>query len=97
MSRIDRLKEYAKPKGPHSAGRDQKNIDYWADRASENSNQATRATDHDIKLPSTTSRQPMRSTKSAPRTDAEIDARMRGKDDLNHEGSDYMKSVRRIT
>ena len=37
MSRQDRLKEYAAEKGPKGAGRDQKNLDYWSDRASKNS------------------------------------------------------------
>lgn len=36
--RLDRLKEYADPQCcPHGAGRDQKNLDYWADRAKANS------------------------------------------------------------
>jgi hypothetical protein len=38
MSRQDRVKEYANPQlGPHGAGRDQKNLDYWADCAKANS------------------------------------------------------------
>jgi hypothetical protein len=38
MSRQDRVKEYANPqRGPHGAGRDQKNLDYWADCAKANS------------------------------------------------------------
>jgi hypothetical protein len=95
MSRIDRLKEYSKPtKGWQGAGRDQDNIDRWSDRATENSKIAPRASDGEVKLPPTGDVK-MRSTKSAPRTTAEIDAHMRGKDDLNHAGSDYMKSIRR--
>jgi len=98
MSRMDRLKEYSNPRhGAQGAGRDQKNIDYWADCAKANSQIAPRATDKPMDLPSTTNRQMgLRSTKSAPRTSAEIDARMRGKDDLNNvDESPYLRGVRR--
>jgi hypothetical protein len=44
MSRQDRVKEYANPQhGPQGAGRDQKNLDAWSDRAEENSQLAPRA------------------------------------------------------
>jgi hypothetical protein len=96
MTRLERLKEYSNPlHGPQGAGRDEKNIRFWQARAEENSQLAPRATDKAMALPSTNRQMGLRSTKSAPRTDAAIDARMRGKNDLNHEGSDYMKSIRR--
>ena len=38
MSRMDRLRELKNPtSGPHGAGRDEKNLKFWADRASKNS------------------------------------------------------------
>jgi hypothetical protein len=38
MNRQDRVKEYSNPQaGPHGAGRDQKNLDAFAARATENS------------------------------------------------------------
>jgi hypothetical protein len=98
MSRIDRLKEYAKPTREanwNGAGRDQANIDRWSERATDNSKLAPRATNHEIKLPDTDAKQQLNDTKSSPRTHAEIDERMRGRNDLNHEGSEYLKSIRR--
>jgi hypothetical protein len=98
MSRMDRLKELSNPlHGPQGAGRDQKNLDYWADCATANSKLAPRASNGPMDLPSTTNRQMgLRGTKSAPRSSAEIDARMRGKDDLNNVGdSRYLRGVRR--
>jgi hypothetical protein len=96
MNRSDRLKGYANPmKGPHGAGRDPAKIDYWSDRAKQNSKIAPRASDGEMKLPSTGKRTDLRKTTSSPRTYREIDKRMAGKSDLNHTGSSYMKSIRR--
>ncbi len=98
MSRLDRLKEYAKPTRAgnwQGAGRDQANIDRWTDRAADNSKIAPRATDKAMELPATGKRQELRDTSMSPRTSRQIDARMAGKDDPNHFGSDYMKSIRR--
>ena len=100
MSRMDRLKEYAKPLRPENwqgASRDMDCIDRWSDRATDESHIAPRASSGPMDLPSTTSRQMgLRSTKSAPRTSAEIDARMAGKDDQNFVGSSaYMRGIRR--
>ncbi|MGB6400471.1 MAG: hypothetical protein WBF73_33020 [Bradyrhizobium sp.] len=105
MSRLERLREYARPtrrENWRGAGRDQGNIDRWSERASENSEIAPRASDKPMDLPSTTNRQlGLRSTKSAPRTDAATDARMvdartAAKDDTNFVGdSSYMRGVRR--
>jgi hypothetical protein len=98
MSRIQRLREYSgKPRGLQGEGRSEKNLEGWSARASDNSEIAPRASDGAMDLPSTTNRQMgLRSTKSAPRTSAEIDAHMRGKDDLNHVGSSgYMAGIRR--
>ncbi len=97
MSRLDRLKEYSNPRhGPQGVGRDEKNIDAWADRTKSNSQLAPRAASGEVKLPDTGKRMDVRSTKSAPRTTGEIDARMRGKDDLNFVGdSSYMAGIRR--
>jgi hypothetical protein len=97
MSRISRLREYSNPtKGQPGAGRDQKNLDYWAGRATENSKLAPRASKGEMKLPDTGKSMESRSTKSAPRTNAEIDKRMAGKDDLNHAGdSAYLAGIRR--
>jgi predicted aminopeptidase len=98
MSRIKRLREeYSKPRsGWQGAGRDQANIDRWSDRAAENSKLAPRASNGEMKLPDTGKRQESRSTKSAPRTNAEIDKRMAGENDVNHEGdSAYLRGIRR--
>jgi hypothetical protein len=100
MSRISRLREYAKPTREanwQGASRDQANIDRWSERAAENSDGADhRGSSGEVKLPDTGKRMDVRSTKSAQRTSAEIDARMRGKDDLNFVGdSSYMAGIRR--
>jgi hypothetical protein len=99
MSRLDRLREYSKPTRSanwNGASRDQADIDRWSERATENSKLAPRASKGEMKLPDTGKSMEMRSTKSAPRTNAEIDKRMAGKDDLNHVGdSAYLAGVRR--
>jgi hypothetical protein len=100
MSRIERLKEYARPLRPENwqgAGRDQANIDRWSARASENSDGADhRGSDGEMKLPSTGRRQESRPTEMGPLVPRKINSVMvDAKSDLNHEGSDYMKSVRR--
>ena len=80
-------------------GRSAANIRYWQDRASENSIIDVadfRATpgNRDPKVPSTT-RDPSTVRGSVDKT-GKIDRLMKGKDDLNHDGSsDYMPGVRR--
>ncbi len=44
MSRIERLREYKKMSGPCGASRDKADLDYWANRASANSERPPRAT-----------------------------------------------------
>ena len=101
MTRIDRLNEYTTPmKGPQGAGRDQKNIDYWSDRATDNSNLAPRATgiDETLKPHSTGRTMDNRSTSMSPRTSRRVDAAMKGEGDLNQVGSSqYMAGIRRTT
>jgi hypothetical protein len=97
MSRISRLKEYAKPtSGPQGATHgDIKRIEPWSDRATANSQLAPRASDGPIKLPDT-GKVTTRDTASKPFASRNVDQAMAGKGDLNHVGgSDYMKSVRR--
>jgi hypothetical protein len=107
MSRMDRLREYAgKPKGLQGAGRSEANLKGWAERASENSQIAPRAKgpvhggppgtwgENPPSLPSTGKTTVLRDTQMSPRTARKVNARMAGKDDLNHEGSDYLKSIR---
>ena len=100
-NRIERLKEYAKPLRPENwqgAGRDQANIDRWSARASENSDgdrhRATgteRAEAHD-----TGKRVESRPTEMGPRVPRKINSVMSdARRDVNHIGSDYMKSIRR--
>ena len=96
MSRLDRLKEYANPQhGPHGAASDKENIRFWQDRASENSKLAPRTSDGPMKLPDTGKSMEVRPTEMKAREPRKVNARMAGKDDLNHEGSDYLQSIRR--
>jgi hypothetical protein len=99
MGRLDRLKEYSNPRrGPQGVGRDQKNLDYWADRAKQNSKLAPRATgiDETVMPHSTGKSMGMRDTASAPRAARSADKRMAAKDDQNFVGdSSYMAGVRR--
>jgi hypothetical protein len=98
MSRIDRLKEYARPNRRanwNGAASDQKNIDRWSDRAADNSKIAPRASDGEMKLPATGKQVELRDTSSAPRYSRNADARMVAKDDVNHVGSSYMRGIRR--
>jgi hypothetical protein len=97
MSRLDRLKEYSNPmRGQPGAGRDEKNLEYWADRAKENSQCAPRATDKPMDLPATGKRQELRDTAMSPRTSRNADARMQAKADTNFVGdSSYMRGIRR--
>jgi hypothetical protein len=101
MSRIERLREYAKPtrrEDWRGASRDQSNIDRWSTRASENSDGADhRATGTErAEAHSTGKRVDLRSTKAEPRTSAEIDARMAGKNDRNSsDTSPYLPGIRR--
>src|SRR6266851_726302 len=101
MSRQDRLKEYAKPLRAanwQGAGRDQANIDRWADRASENSKLAPRASKGEMQLHDTGKAMAMRSTTSRPyRRDGDgvID---QARSDMNIEGdSKYLAGIRRTT
>lgn len=97
MGRLDRLKEYQNPRhGPQGAGRDQANLDYWADCAKKNSQLAPRASDGPMKLPST--KVNTRDTAMGPKVSRNVDALMRGRGDLNHvtDGdSKYLATVRR--
>jgi hypothetical protein len=108
MSRLDRLKKLQDPQSdPQGAASDKGNIDFWINRASENSkDRTTRAKGRVLggpqgshgkdapKLPSTTVT--VRDSSMKPKVSRKVDAAMAGKDDLNHVGgSDYMKSVRR--
>jgi hypothetical protein len=108
MSRLSRLKEYANPmKGPHGAASSPENLAYWSERASANSQIPPRAKGPVLggpqgtygkdppSLPSTGKSMAVRPTEAKPREPRKVNARMAGKDDLNHEGSDYFKSIRR--
>jgi hypothetical protein len=102
MSRLERLREYARPSRPENwqgAGRDQANIDRWSERASENSQVAPRAAKGEVRVPDTGKRTELRDTAMSPRTSRKVDAAMRGadEDDLNHVGSPFMRDVRRTT
>jgi hypothetical protein len=95
MSRLERLKEYANPRhGPQGAGRDQKNLDYWSDRAEANSEIAPRASDGPMRLPST--KVNTRDTAMGPKVSRGVDARMKAKADINVAGgSAYLRGIRR--
>jgi hypothetical protein len=99
-NRTERLREYARPlrkENWQGAGRDQGNIDRWIARASENSDGADhRASSGEVQLPSTGKRQESRPTKMGPRVPRKINSVMGdARSDVNHFGSDYMKSIRR--
>ena len=95
--RQERINGYARAKGPGGEASDQKNLDYWADRATKNSEVAPRASNGAMKLPSTGKRVDVRDTTMSPKASRNVDARMAAKDDLNHEeeGSSYMRGIRR--
>jgi hypothetical protein len=98
MSSIDRLKEYQKPnrKGNwNGAASDQANIDRWSARASENSKIAPRASDGEMKLPST-GKMDVRDTGMGPKVSRKVDARMAAKQNPNFVGeTSYMRGIRR--
>jgi hypothetical protein len=95
MSLEKRVKAYAGPaRGPHGAGRDLANIDYWSDRAKENSAIAPRASDGPMRLPST--KQDVRDTEMRPYRSRSADARMKALDDMDVAGDiNFMPGVRR--
>jgi hypothetical protein len=100
MSRIDRLKEYAKPLSPQNwqgCSRDQSYIDRWSRRAETLSDGAEhRASDGKMKLQNTGKRVSLRDTSMQPKVSRKADAAMKaGRDDVNHYGSSYLKSIRR--
>jgi hypothetical protein len=101
MSRMDRLKEYAKPLRPQNwqgETNDMANIDRWSGRATANSHLAPRATgiDETVMPHSTGKSMDMRSTTTAPREARNVDKRMVAKDDMNNVGdSPYLRGVRR--
>jgi hypothetical protein len=100
MSRIDRLREYSNPQhGPHGAASSKENLNYWINRARENSDGADhRATGVEVAQAHSTGKKPVdRPTEMGPRVPRRINQLMDGRDDLNHEGSDYMRDVRRTT
>jgi hypothetical protein len=100
MTRISRLKEYAKPLSPQNwqgCSRDQNYIDRWSDRAEANSQLAPRASDK-MRLQKTGKRVELRDSSAAPKVSRKIDNVMKAaKADVNHVGSLYMRNVRRET
>lgn len=101
MSRIQRLREYANPlHGPQGQSRDKDNLNYWSRRATENSDgDAHRGNPGpEVELPATGKRQESRPTEMGPRVPRRINSVMvDAKSDLNHEGSGYLKDIRRTT
>jgi hypothetical protein len=101
MSRMDRLKEYAKslrPENWQGETNDKANIDRWSARATNNSQLAPRATgiDETVMPHSTGKSMDTRSTTAAPREARSVDKRMVAKDDMNNVGdSPYLRGVRR--
>ena len=96
VSRIDRLKSYAKMEGPKGAGRDIENIEYWQRRASQNSDgDQHRARSGPIRLPDTDVT--VRDTAAKPYNARHINARMVAKADKSDLVSTFMPGVRRTT
>ena len=96
MSRLERLREYANPgHGPHGEAYSKENLNFWSDRASENSKIAPRAKSGEMRLPSTGKRMGTRDTDMKPYR-ARGDARAAAKADTNVVGdSDYLRGIRR--
>lgn len=95
MSRQDRLKEYATMKGPAGEASSKKNLDYWADCATQNSQIAPRASDGPMRLPST-GKMNARDTDKVPFRSRSVDARMKATQDMNIAGdTSYLPSIRR--
>jgi hypothetical protein len=93
MSRQSRLREYAKPtrEANWCGESSESSIDRWSQRAHEESDgHRHRAKSGKMELPST-GEMKLHDT-AAPRV---ADPRKVAKADLNHEGSSYMKSIRR--
>jgi hypothetical protein len=108
--RQDRLNDYEAMRGPSGFSRSKEDLDYWAKRASENSEIAPRATGTrsnngsrephgDLPdLHSTGKKMELRDTESRPLARHSKDARMVAKADKNFAGSStYMKGIRRTT
>lgn len=97
VTRKSRIEAYARMEGPRGAGRDEKNLKVFSDRASLHSELASRASDGPMKLPST--KVNTRDTAMKPYVSRGGNPREIAKDDLNHDGSNspFMKSVRRVT
>jgi hypothetical protein len=98
MSHQKRLDDLEKHRGFQlGPGRDEANIRFWQNLASENSQIAPRASDGPMKLPST--KQTVRDTAMRPFESRKIDRLMKGEEpsDKNDAGSSYMKGIRRTT
>jgi hypothetical protein len=108
-----RIDEYSKPpkcRGEVGGPNAEKNMAYWQDRATENSQIAPRAKgpvhggppgtrDQDLpSLPST--KVTVRDSSMRPKVSRNVDRLMKGDDEPNHKssgGSNYMKGIRRTT
>jgi hypothetical protein len=90
---MERLRDYANEVGPKGEASSKANLNYWSDRAKANSKITPRSEDSEMKLPSTKTN--VRDSAMGPKVSRNVDARMAGKDDLNHAGGSFMKNVRR--
>jgi hypothetical protein len=110
-NRLERLQSYKRQEGPRGAGRDMRNLDYWAERATENSDgHKHRALSGKVRLTDTVGRgvppdaqrvadrfTPNENRKPYYRNEGPK-MREKGKRDPNHiDESDYMPGVRRTT
>lgn len=109
---LRRLERYADPSNKanwRGAGRDQKNIDRWSERASRNSEIAPRAAGDPStngsrqmlqdppKVPPNGGRAMPHSTEAPPRRKPQVDAYVEGRKNLNHTGGSFVPKVRRTT
>ena len=82
-------------KGPGGFSSSKKDLDYWAKRARDNSETATRAKGGKMSLPSTGGEPSLRSTSSKPKGFSG-DPYAKARSDTNHAGdSSYMRGIRR--
>ncbi|WP_316234237.1 hypothetical protein [Bradyrhizobium sp. SZCCHNR1098] len=95
MSRQSRIEEYRRPdKAVSGFSSKKEDLAYWAKRASDNSQNATRAKSGDVKLPDNGGQPKVHSTSAGPHGHG-IDPYDKASRNVNSAGSSYMRHVRR--
>jgi hypothetical protein len=99
MSSIKRLREYKAMKGPAGEANDPRNLKYWSERATENSDSYRhRAKRGEIELPDTSGGPAVTHRGGAASGVGREDAAHRkARRDMNHVGGSFMPRARRTT